>query len=401
MPNRIWASVALVAALLLALVSVIWLVQSQIDGDPVGSQDFVAYWSAFEVALDGGNPYDERELASSQQRISLEDLDEAQRFWNPPWTLVLMAPVLVLPFDVAVASWFVVGIAAASASVWAAWHLWGLSRRPLPPVALVGSLLFIPVLESLRLGQLSTVATATVLGGSLALHHRSDVLAGVLFGLVAVKPHTFLLVLFVVFVHVLRARRWGVAAGAVGSTAALAAASAALVPGAFSSWDPVAGAPTHWHTATLVGWLRAALAGSDGAPTWPLLVVPALALVATLPWAWRRAPEFDVQAVPTLLALSYLVAPYAWIFDAAALIPIQVLVLGGAGLGDGKRRALASAAVAIQMAALAWRGLSWTEQQHLVWLPVALLLLERWRVGWTRAKEDVPVAGAIAMRVTT
>src|SRR3546814_877952 len=57
------------------------------SGDRLGSQDFAAYWSAYEVTVEGGNPYAEAELERSQEPLGLTALDEAQRFWNPPWEI--------------------------------------------------------------------------------------------------------------------------------------------------------------------------------------------------------------------------------------------------------------------------------------------------------------------------
>lgn len=371
-----WSVVVLGLALLTALV---WWANSGSTDDPIGSEDFIAYWSAFEVAAGGDDPYDPGSLSVVQDEIELEALTETQRFWNPPWLLVLLAPVLALPFDVAVALWFALGLAAMAGAALLGWRLFGPSDRPLPPLALAGAVFFIPTLESLRLGQMSAALAVVVLSGLFALRGQRDLLAGILFGLVATKPQTMLLVLIVIGVHVIWTRRWAVVAGAVATVLALATASWVFFPTAVRAWNPVSGAPTHWRTATLAGWLRVGLERAGDAPTWPLVAVPLVALMATVPWAfkWRRAARWHV--LPALLIMSFLIAPYGWIFDLAVLGVIQAVVLGYLLLGERRAAPLVGGFVVLQIAGLWWRSLPWTEQQHMVVFALAMLVLEVWR----------------------
>jgi hypothetical protein len=388
-PGRAGTAAAVGMCLAGAVVLVLLVMGIQRDGDPLGSQDFVAYWSAFDVAVDGDNPYDLQALASAQAPLELSSIDEPQRFWNPPWTLLVLAPVLALPFRLAAATWLVLNLAAGVALAWTGWRLLGPRGVGLPPLALAGSLLFLPFLEALFLGQLSPLVAVVVFSAVLALRERRDIAAGVLVGLLATKPQTLLILLLVLGVHVLWSRRWVVVGAALATVAVFAGAAAVLLPSAFEGWDPVGGAPTYWQTASVAGWLRILLEDGRAAPEWPLAVVPLAALLLAIPWAWRqrRHPERQLLAV---LAVSYLVAPYAWIFDATVLLPLHVVVFGRALLGGVRQRCLAWVLIGVQVLALVWRAQPWTYQHHMVWLPAALLAAELWRQHGEARPADTP-----------
>src|SRR5690606_2297918 len=123
----------------------------------------------------------------------------------------------------------------------------------------------------------------------------------------------------------------------------------------WGGWDPLQGSPTHWHSATVAGWLRSWL---GGAPRWPMLVVPAAAVIwaVWLGWIHRHRVPFDVM--PGLLAASVLLTPYAWGYDSVLLLPIHVLAVGAYVQGRPHGRAALLAAIGIQLAALVVREMS-------------------------------------------
>ena len=97
-------------------------------------------------------------------------------------------------------------------TAWAGWELFAGEDGPVPPVALAGSLLFLPFLEMLVIGQLGALVAALVMGALLALRRDRIIVAGVLLGLWSLKPQTLLLLTLVLGVHLLATRRWRVLA---------------------------------------------------------------------------------------------------------------------------------------------------------------------------------------------
>lgn len=365
---------ALALALVVLYVAALQAVAARPEGDnAVGGTDFIQYWSAYRVATDGGDAYDPVPLKEVQDRVGFETLEARPiLFWNPPWTLLVLSPVVWPGFEAATAAWLIVNLALATFIAWAAWELFG-TGGPIPPAALAGSLVFVPFLETLVIGQLGALIAASVLGALLALRREHDLLAGGLIALWSIKPQVVLVIGLVVAVHVLASRRWRVLIGALAGLGALLALSALLLPSTMASWSPVQG-PTEWRTASFAGWTRSWVSGAGAAPIWPLVVVPAAIVVAALPWALAHRDCVPWRSIPTVLAVSFLAAPHAWIFDAVLLLPIQTVLIGRARQGDRRAAVGVGALVVIQLGGVAFRSLDWTTHQHLLWVPIAIAL---------------------------
>ncbi len=353
----------------------IWRLDLRADtGLPVGGQDFIAYWSAYDVVGNGGNPYDAETLRLSQVEQHARYDTTAQRYWNPPWALLVLAPVVSLPFALASSVWLVLSIMAAIAAVTFSWWLFvSEDRTPLRPLVLGVSLLFVPLLECIRLGQMGAAVAAVVLGGLVALRSRRDVLAGVLFGLTTVKPQAAFIVLFVVGIHALATRRWAVITAGTATVALLVASSRLLLPSAWNGWNVGQVSPIHWHSSTIAGWLRWLLATGGQVPTWPLFVVPLVGLLAITPWALRHRHSIAWPAIPALLAMSLLTAPYSWLADAVVLLPVQVVIVGAIARRRANAPGVAFGLLAVQALSLVVRNLPGTGLQHQIVVPVGLL----------------------------
>ena len=368
-------------------------------GLPVGGHDFVAYWSAGEVAAEGGDPYDEPTLQRVQEEIHPRYEHGPQRYWNPPWALVLLAPVLGFSFEVSTALWLVLSLLAGVGCVVVSWRLFVEDSWAIPPVALAVALAFHPFIEALALGQMSVLVTLAVLAGMLALREGRDAAAGALLALAVVKPQVGLLVGVVIAVHLIAAQRWRVLTSGALTAAALVLASRALHPSVWAGWDPAGGSPTHWHSATITGWLRATLQPDGGdPPTWPLVVVPAAAVLVTGLWALRHRDLIRWPAIPVLLVLSVLVAPYAWLADSTLIWPVSVVVLGAVVHGRPGARWRLGALEAVQVIALVALSLEGSAQHHQIVLP-ALMLLLAWSLpaGWVRGEAAHAPASADAV----
>ena len=53
--------------------------------------DFIEYWSACRVFLNGGNPYDPQELIGIQRSVGWKE-EKPLMMWNPPLAIPLMLP---------------------------------------------------------------------------------------------------------------------------------------------------------------------------------------------------------------------------------------------------------------------------------------------------------------------
>jgi hypothetical protein len=77
--------------------------------DTFGGRHYVAYWSAFQVLRQGGNPYDPRTIFAAQRHLR-PDAEDAQLFLYPPWMLIILAPLLSLNFTLSYHLWLALNL---------------------------------------------------------------------------------------------------------------------------------------------------------------------------------------------------------------------------------------------------------------------------------------------------
>src|SRR5438477_8868221 len=65
--------------------------------------DFVEYWAAGRLTLQGENPYDIERMEQMQREAGRSD--EGILMWNPPWTLPLVLPLGLLDVRTAHLVW--------------------------------------------------------------------------------------------------------------------------------------------------------------------------------------------------------------------------------------------------------------------------------------------------------
>jgi len=195
--------------------------------DGVGESDFLAYWSAARLLATGDNPYDAVALRTLQHetRPQREPVrGTAFASWNPPWLLVVLMPLGLLPFDIAVTVWKLCNIGLILAASALTWQMLTepLDKRGILFVMSV-SLWSGQALSAIIVGQVSSLVLLGLVLGAWWLRAGRDRLAGAALFLATIKPHVTYLVLWVLLLWVVRHRRWQVlwgmiAAGAIAIT---------------------------------------------------------------------------------------------------------------------------------------------------------------------------------------
>lgn len=301
-----------------------------------GTKDFIEYWAANQVADSLGNPYDPAQIHAVELLSGRTD-SVPLMMWNPPWLLVLMRPVLQRPLERAAAMWMGVNIVMATAAcllIASGYRRARLEAIDLIPAAMAG-VLSVPTALTIQLGQVSLVL---LLGMALlywSMRWRHDLLAGVALALLSIKPHLFLLVLVLVAIEVVRARRWRIVTGAVTAMMSLLMVTMLHWFSALPWWiqgvsTPLAGAPPAitWRTPNLPNLLRDLLTPAGGpSPTWPLTAIPFAAAVLCALWVWRRPRDQSLDALlPMVLCVSVIAAPFGWTFDHVVLLVPQIII---------------------------------------------------------------------------
>ena len=269
--------------------------------------DFLSYWAAAKLVLDGtpANAYDI--AAHRAVELTVAPVKGLLPFPYPPPFLLLVVPFGLLSFALATASWLMLtgGLYVAAA------------RRTAP---LPYSLAHPAALANILIGQNGFLTASLFIGGT-ALLDRRPFLGGLTLGLMIIKPQLALLLPVIV----LAARMWSAMAGAIISAATVSLlALAVLGPESFVGfWRilPVyAGAMAEnkwpWYEfASPFAFLR----WFDVPQGIALSVhgVIATAAAALVWWSWRSAIP---QRVPMLAAATMLVPPYIFTYDALLLV---------------------------------------------------------------------------------
>lgn len=285
------------------------LLQSGVDarGMPFGG-DFVAFWAAGRLALDGraAEAFDHPVFFAAQDAAIQGN--HAHFLWNyPPSYQLWMAPLALLDPIPACLLWWGVTIPLYLAALFAVLPRW--------ETVLVG-LATSAALLNLAHGQNGFLLTGIFVLGLSALLGGRQVLGGAVLGMLTVKPHYAVLVPFALA----SARLWPALGAFVASTAAwLLLAIGVLGAHVFTAFvanlalvrSAMAGA-TFPYGKLVSPHVTALTLGAPPAVAGALQLGIALAAVGTVLWAWRRPSD---HAAAVLLAATPLISPYFYDYD--------------------------------------------------------------------------------------
>jgi hypothetical protein len=298
--------------------------------------DFVEYWAAARLTLNGENPFDEARLLELQ-RAAGRATDEAVMMWNPPWALPAVLPLGLMPAREAQLLWLLVHLAVTGFCADRLWLLCG-GARARRWVGWALAFAFLPTAFALSSGQ---IGPFLLLGAALFLEaarrwdrdRRWEYAAGAATVLLAIKPHLAYLVWAGLAVDAVARGRWRVLAGG-----ALTGLACAVLPMAFNPqvWHQYADAmgnrpPAQWASPTLGTLLRIAF----GEELFRLQFVPVALGLAWIAWfRWHARANWDwCDRLPLVLLVSFVTAPYgAWPFDMVLLLPAVFVMVAGKNL---------------------------------------------------------------------
>lgn len=373
---------------------------------PVG--DFIAYWSAAHLALDGQalSAYQLPRLAGVEQ-AALPGFAYAVSWHYPPTFLLLLLPLALLPLS---AAWLLFMFFSLACYLAVLSHSLDQPRRL--PTLLLLLCAFPGTALNIMFGQ-NAFLTAALMGGGLLLLQRRPWLAGLCFGLLTLKPQLGLLLPLAL----LCGGHWRAIAAAAGSATLLLLVSV-MVFGADSLpafWQTMAQA-RHWleaagpsavgHAAEAVQpggidaqWLAQgrldrrqiptlfAFARELGAPlllAYGLQLAQALLAALVVARAWR-VPLAPLRRQALLVLGSLLATPYLFDYELAWLL-LPIAAWAAQGLREGWRRGerewlVAAYALPLPLLLLSlYSGLPWLQFLflalflRLAWYEKALLL---------------------------
>ena len=314
--NALYDKAALAAAVFFVLFIAGYLATTTPPFDRLGyliGRDFVNTWMGARSTLaDGPAVWFDFEAYNAALRAMFGQGFPEHNWSYPPHLLLFTWPLGRLPYLAALALWTVCGLAL---------YLWttNVALRRRWQLAL-----FAPAVAiNLFAGQ-TGFFTAALLVGGLGMLDRRPILAGVLFGILTVKPHLGLLLPIALTID----RRWTTIAAATATTAVLAAATAAWFGAdVFSAYLRDA-APFQWRVLLESSgmvfaimqsvFVNARMAGLPISLCWLLQAIVSAAAVAATIWAfWTRQDATLARAL--LLTATMLVSPYIFNYDMVAL----------------------------------------------------------------------------------
>lgn len=364
---------------LLFCVSVAWLyggLESSWSWHPPGyvneagaviGRDFIAVWAASAQALAGHPeaPYNADLLRAAEQTAI--GVPAGFIAWlYPPTFLLLMLPMALLPYPVALGLWLALPLIAF------AWILRRLAPHPLTPIA---ALIFPGTAQCLISGQ-NGIFSAFLLGGGLLGLERRPVLAGLCFAGLSYKPQ----MAAAAFAALLFGRHWRVLAVALSGSLALAAASFFVFGG--ETWlaflHSLGDARSLLETGR-VPWDRmvtvfaaARLVGAGLGVSYALQIAVALAALGALAYLWVRRAPLALRGAALIVSIP-LTTPYAYDYDLPILL-MALAWLAREGIATGFRRGESL------LLAVAWISpvAGWLIAEHaripLTWAVLLLLL---------------------------
>jgi Glycosyltransferase family 87 len=351
--------------------------------------DFVEYWAAGRLTLQGDNPY------------AVGRGDDGILMWNPPWTLPLVLPFGALDVRLAHLLWLALQFTALVFCSDRLWRLYG-GAADYRWVGWLIALTFLPSYFALTAGQISPLI---LLGATLFLHfseRRSDLLMGVAAVLMAIKPHLCYLFWIALLCWAVRERRWKVLAGGVATGILLIAIPLAFDHGllqhywlAFTNQPP-----SQYRSPTLAHCVRV-LIDPDNFRLQFLALLPGLAWF--VPWFyWHRNRWEWQEQMPWLLLVSVLTTAYGgWPFDLVLLlVPVMQIAARVQGRESARLRYAAIAAhVVIGLIAVAQIALG-VEYFWFIWIcPTILAGYVGFRL-WLRPPQDGTTLGGVELMQT-
>jgi len=287
---------------------------------PLGT-DFLAFYAGSHLALEGtaATAYDYPKFRNAQADII--DTDPPPLYWlYPPIYFLFILPLALFPYIIAWLGWI---------------FFWGVGyttviKKIFPDnLTLTITVAFPGTIQNILQGQNGFLSVILIGGGLLLLPSR-PLYAGLLFGMMAYKPHLALLLP----IALLAARQWTALCGLIVGTVSLIVTS--LIVFGLDIWLIYfknslfaahmlqgGGAPLHKVPTTFA---LATLLGANLTTARLLQIVVSLGVLATILWLWSR-PTIPFPAKAASLAISCLLfTPYVYDYDLVILaIPIAIM----------------------------------------------------------------------------
>ena len=255
----------------------------------------------------------------------------------PPFYYAILSPLSRLNYQTATIIWTLLSSLALS---WAGFVLIRFGQRIALPSLFAFALFFSPLVLCVNMGQKSTLLLAILSTTFVLLQHRKALPAGLVFGLIAFKPHLGI----VIGLAMLWKRQWHFVAGALTTVAVLVGGSYLHSPQLWTGYFETAlSMRDYLQTAgydlaeshSVNGALKLSLGSFAPSLVTPLSIAAAIGIIAVVGWSLRgpletSSPQFTRQFSLFIIAM-ILLGPHLYTYDLAMLLLPMYLAFASFG----------------------------------------------------------------------
>jgi hypothetical protein len=341
-----------------------------------GGGDFLAYWSAAHLFVNEGNPYSQAEMRQLQQQTSPDRFINNDGFinaWNPPWLILLLLPVGILPFSIAFPIWifcntFLIGLA-----LLISWKLcvgdqrsWGIL------FVFLSGFLYVETISYLAIGQITSIVLLGIVLFIWFLDRDLDILAGVALLLTTIKPHISYFFLILVFIWIIQNRRWKVVIGFISVALISSVIFWVIIPRWLTDYISLLNnLPFNLlYTSTF----SSLISDKFNISIFKYLPVLLIFLIKPLKQIIRR--EGWLTATNLALLVSIPLSPYGFNFDHVVLLPSLVQIIAWSSTNEIPRKYtyfIVVGLIVINLIIAKMLSINGLEYYWFFWIPIPLL----------------------------
>ncbi len=297
--------------------------------------DFQEYWSALQLALVGTNPYSA--LAMKEFQFTHFGSQIPIMMWNPPWLLLLLFPILILPAATSLIVWQTCSVFCfiAASFYWLTTTNSGEASGHKKQFLIISASLicFAPAWSCLQRGQISLflLLGITLFCAAFKRNNTAGVFMGV--ALSSLKPHLFGLFFIPFAILFYRQARWRQLISVALLFSVLLVVTEICFSGSILSWIEANSRTTRelpelplvqeWAGASFWGGIRILFNIHNGYDL--SLFIYALLAIGLAFISNRCLNKFTYsQSLPWLIAFSVYFSPFGWYFDQVLFLPLYI-----------------------------------------------------------------------------
>jgi len=291
-----------------------------------GQADFKAYWSTAALFVHGGNPYNPNEMLEIQNEAAglQEGTEAVLNAWNPPWLILLLAPLGFLSFHLAIKVWLFINLLMIGNALILTWDLYSVRNdiRGFQYIMLA-SFFYIPTIFTIAMGQISGLVLVGIILCLSWLNKNQDWFSGAALLVTMIKPHLSYFFILLVLVWIIKNRRWKIIGGMVSFAAVTTLIFSIILP----DWPKdyfslILSMPfTQIYTSTVGSFMDVIF----GTKLFYFSAVIVLFLLNPV-HALTRSEEWLVPANFSLL-IGVPFSPYGFLFDQIVLLPSIIHII--------------------------------------------------------------------------